>query len=180
MYRFSSNYKSSIINHKSSGFTILELLVVFSLIAVISGVGFLSFVSYSRKQILVQAKSDVKQAVDLARFNALSSVKPAACGADSLTSYTLKFCTHNNCLGIAGTTDGQSYIVRASCGAQNPLVLSKKLPQNVTFVDAGLKPCQDIVFNSVNPVVSGGPCDVNISGYSSSVTFSIDSQGYAY
>lgn len=163
-----------------SGFTILELLVVFSLMTVISGIGFLSFVSYSRNQILIQAASDLRQAVELARFNAQSNVKPAVCGSDSLESYTLKFCTHNNCLGISGTTDGQSYVMLATCGAQNPLILSKKLPQNVTFVDAGPTPCQNIVFHSVNPLVSGGPCDVRISGYSNYITFSIDSQGYVY
>ncbi len=180
-FKIASLRLRSYILHLTSGFTILELLVVFSLIAVVSGVGFISFVSYSRKQILVQAKSDVKQAVELARFNALSNVKPAACGSDSLTSYTVKFCTNLNCLGISGTINGQSYIVRVSCGAQNPLVLSKTLPQNVTFLDGDSSPrCQDVVFNSVNPVVSGGPCYLKISATSGYLTFSIDSQGYAY
>lgn len=166
-----------------SGFTILELLVVFSLIAVVSGVGFISFVSYSRKQILVQAGSDLKQAVELARFNALSGVKPAACGAtDQLISYALNFCFNNNPL-CDSALNGKEYQLHASCGTISPppLILSKKLPQNVTFQapTTGI-PCQDLVFNSVNPVVSGGPCKVKISGYSSSVTFSIDLQGYAY
>ena len=173
---------SSIISHLSSpsGFTILELLVAFSLIAVVTGVGFVSFVSYSRKQILVQAASDLKQAVDLARFNALSNVKPAACGStDQLLSYTVNFCINNNPSCDPGL-NGIGYQIHASCGAQKPLVLSKKLPQNVTFTVAGATLCQNVVFNSVNPVVSGGPCDVKISGYSNFITFSIDSQGYAF
>ncbi len=78
----------------SLGFTLLEILVVFSVIGILTGIGFASFVSYSRKQSLDQAAQDLKTAIDQARFNSVSRVKPSSCGTNVLDIYRLVTCTN--------------------------------------------------------------------------------------
>lgn len=164
------------------GFTIFELLVVFSLVSVVSGIGFVSLGSYSRKQVILQSLANIKQIVDTARFNALSNVKPTTCGTgEELSSYTVKFCFNSNCTGIVGATNNSSYVLQAACGAQTSIVSVHDLPSGVLFTDlpAGLGGiCQDFIFKSVKSNVIGGPCYINLTGFSNTITLSINSLGY--
>lgn len=187
MFKFFSKIQSAIYNIQStsSGFTLIEILVVFSLMSIVAGVGFASFVSYSRSQTLTQSASDIKGTVDKARFNAISSVKPpaqAGCGeTDSLNSYTFNFCVNFNpsCTG-SEFVNGRSYQIHVTCGSQTPLlVLSKTLPANVSFLspDSGNQ-CQDVVFTSVSSAVAGGNCGIKVGGYGNAVNVSIDAGGY--
>ena len=167
---------------KKNGFTIFELLIVFSLVSVVSGIGFVSLGSYSRKQVILQSLANIKQSVDTGRFNALSNVKPDSCGVDEeLDSYTLKFCYNNNCTGIVGTANNASYVLQAKCGAQTSTISVHNIPSGVLLTDTPVGPggiCQDIVFKSVSSAVSGGPCYINLTGFSNTLTLSINSLGY--
>lgn len=163
------------------GFTIIELLVVFSLMSIVSGIGLVSFGDYSRRQVVAQTAGDLKQALDTARFNALSNVKPSSCGSsEQLDSYTLKFCYSGNCVGISDTTDEKSYVIRANCGTSTKDVV-KNLPSNVGFDGAGITQavCLNLVFNSIGSSVTGGPCEIKIKRSSDEVIFSVNTQGYA-
>lgn len=168
------------IKHVNSGFgfTILELLVVFSLISIITGAGFVSLVSYSRKQVVTESVADIKQTIQLARFSALSSVKPEECQPnDQLLSYTVNFCISGNPSCLA--EPGYDYQLYATCGTQPPIFIkSYKLPQNVTFLATST--CQNVTFKAINPGVTGVPCDLKIAGLEGNVTLLIDVQGYVY
>src|SRR3989304_4061483 len=115
-------YTISNIQSINSGFTLIELLVVFTLASIVSGIGFASFASYSRRQVVIQAAANFKQTVDLARFNALSSVKPTTvCGeTDELSNFKVV---------IINNVD---YEMSVTCGIEHVQV-AKTLPQNVTF-----------------------------------------------
>lgn len=152
------------------GFTLIELLVSFSLIAVISGVAFVSYASYSRKQIVTQAAAEFRQTINIAKFNALSQVKPSTCLAtDDLRSYTVEICINNN-PNCSGVVNGRGYQIYGSCGAQNLLILTKTLPDNVSFSTTNLaySACQRLSFKTVSGAFPN-ICDINIIGYSNTI-----------
>ena len=171
------NHLTSYILHPRSnfGFTLIELLVTFTLISTISGIGFASFVSYSRRQVVVQAAADFKQAIDLARFNALSSVKPAACGAnDELSNFKVNVCSNAIC-----QTSGVDYEMNVTCAGLEQVYVKKTLPQGVTFSNVPGNPaCATLTFNALTGVAQGLPCEIYINGYGNQVIFSVDSNGH--
>lgn len=177
MFRFPQRIQSTIYNLQSisSGFSLIELLVTFTLITIISGIGFASFVSYSRRQIVNQAAGDIKQTVDLARFNALSSVKPSLCSTtDQLSSYKVNFCLNALC-----QTANVDYEMVVFCGAES-VVRSGKFPQNVTVANVvGSNSCATIAFNILTSITEGVPCEIYVEGYGNQLKVSIDSIGNA-
>ncbi len=182
LLKFSGSRRLFTFSFSSSGFTLIELLVVFSLIGVLSGVGFASFSSYGNRQVLNQASLDIKQAIDLARFDALSSVKPSACqDTDVLTGYVVNFCNFSQLQSLANCKPGGAdYEVDALCGAQTITVLSKKFTQSVQLLTAGGNPsdCAIINFGTLNALGTGVPCKFNIKAYGNQSTINVDSTGY--
>ncbi|MBI4091697.1 MAG: type II secretion system protein [Candidatus Levybacteria bacterium] len=157
------------------GFTLVELLVVFSLVSIVSGIGFASFASYSRRQVVVQAAANFKQTVDLARFNALSQVKPATCGStDELSSFKVNVCSNAIC-----QTSGVDYELNVTCAGLEQVQDTKILPQNITFSDVvGSPTCANITFNTVSGIIIGVPCEIFVNGYGNQIKIQIDSNGH--
>lgn len=169
----------------SAGFTLLELLVVISMISVITGFGFASLASYSKQQVLAQAGEDIKQNINLARFSAISSVKPQLvyggqqCGtSDSLDFYKFNFCMNATCVN---NTDPAAYQVVAYCGAKEIVVVEKKLPSTLSFSSDGIDPadlCKSLTFESRSGVSTGIPCNLYLNGNGSNpMSISIDENG---
>lgn len=107
------------------GFTLLELLVVISVVGILTTVGFYSFSAYSKKQSIDQAANDLKLGIYQAKFNAVSRVKPNECGTNPLNKYNVIPCTNSsnqvvNC--SIGSTD--LYQLHAYC----PPYLTDPLP----------------------------------------------------
>ena len=61
--------------YRQNGFTLIELIVVFTVIAILSTIGTVSFVSYSRTQNLNQAAIDLVQNLNLAKSLSASQLK---------------------------------------------------------------------------------------------------------
>lgn len=158
----------------SRGFSIIELLVAFSMVSVLSTIGYVAFVSYSKRQIIVQTAANVKQAVDLARFNAASSVKqPSVCVADELYSYKLNFC-----LNVPSCAPA-SYEMVAICGSREEVLESKVFPENVAASNVpGSNNCSTIIFDLISGNSQGLPCEMYINGYGNQNKVSIDSIGH--
>lgn len=64
---------------RSSGFTLIELIVVFSVLSIVSTIGIVSFVNYDKAQQLSGSVSNVVSLLNLAKSNSLSQVKPEQC-----------------------------------------------------------------------------------------------------
>lgn len=163
---------------RRGGFSLIELLVAFSLISVLSTIGYISFASYSKRQVVVQTAANVKQAVDLARFNAASFVKPPECVAtDELSSYKLNFC-----FNVVPSCAPAFYEMTAICGSPEREVIleSKVFPEGVAAsnVIPGVNNCSTIIFNLVSGNSQGLPCEMYISGYGNQIKVSIDSIGH--
>ena len=161
------------------GFTLIELLVTFSLISIISGVGFASFVTYSRRQAVIQQAYDLKQAIDLARFNALASVKPQACDDYDLTSYYVNFCA-NNIAGCITQDVDVDYEVVAHCDTVSSVVAAEILPESVTLSNQEIvaeDQCVTPTFNA-STVAESVPCAIYLEGYGNEIRVDIDEKGY--
>ena len=157
---------------RNNGFTLIELMVVFSLMAIVSGIGFASFSSYSQKQMVNQAAQDIKLIFDNAKFNALSSVKESSsCSNGTLVGYKIVICSNSSCLGPV--TD--DYEIDVMCSDVDALLYSKKLPHNVIIDDAST--CGVVKYNTLSNSVEGGPCDIVVSGYNIQNTIRIDIGG---
>ncbi len=93
------NFKNA--KYASKGFTLIELTIVFTIMAVIGGIGFAAYTSFSSNQKLDQAAYDLKAGIDEAKLTAISRIKPASCGATSaLDGYRLNVCTGASCANL--------------------------------------------------------------------------------
>ncbi len=160
--------KFSILNSQFSiqkGFTLLEILVVFSVIAILSGVGFGSFVSYSRTQQLNQTANNVKLLIIEARSNAISTVKSSNIICDSLQGYSIEMQGDNtlnliqNCVNNNPVDDPEKITIKKMV-----------LPKLLTFDNSSPAPiicgvADGLYFNVLSSQVSGAPCSIKVTGY---------------
>jgi len=160
------------------GFTLIELIVVFSIMAMISGVGFASLVAYSRSQALSQAVANVKSAVEQAKFNALSNVvRPSSCTTTStLVSYKLIFCGTNAACTAEGITDTHGYLIQVNCGVQSTTIFRQKVLSPLSVSST----CANVTYLATNANFSSSsspPCTVTVSGYGNTKQVIINSLG---
>lgn len=139
------------------GFTIIELLLVFSLMTLISGVGFAALVTYSRSQEVDQDVARFKTTVEKARSMALSSVKPTIdINGDPVSCTTLKSYRVETCRTCAS----YNYRIIVNCSPNESILEQYKLSNNVSFVSGSIGGCRKLVFTPIN---SGVQCQ-NASG----------------
>ena len=137
------------------GFTLIELIVVFTVMAILSTIGVVSFVSYSRTQVLNQAVSDLVQNLNMAKSLSASQLKtldkngsgPVGCLPEqSLNGY-----------GIQINQAQKYYVLYMQCINSNGQKASittdptwqTTLPKNDVVFDSSLT-------NVYFPVLSGG------------------------
>src|SRR5437879_989228 len=102
-----SNIKCQISNQKQEwfttitldncGFTIIELLLVFSLLAIISVISFASFSAYNTSQKLATATLDLKNTLEYAKSQTASQVNTCASGQQFLGYKVLMCCQGGSC-----------------------------------------------------------------------------------
>ena len=130
------NLKSKVKNIEY-GFTLLELLIVFSIIAIISTIGIASFVSYSREQTLNTAIFNIKNFLYTARSNSLNGEKKDCPTSQTLIGYSVLFCCGGaSCPTCLGTNDYEMDILCTPDGGVtiDPfLVESEKYPVGLTL-----------------------------------------------
>ncbi len=134
------------------GFTLLELVVVFSIIATISTIGVASFVSYSQTQTLQQAENDLLTALNTAKSLSGAQVKVypennLACNVgQSFGGYGIKI--------VEVTPPGSNYyyFYIMCSGTESPhTTFQTTLPKSVYF-DSTNTTTTDVFF----PVLTGG------------------------
>lgn len=157
----------------NSGFTILELLIVFTLGIFIAGFGLVAFSAYGRSQSLTNAAAQTKLLIQEARFSAQSSVRPVKtpdgstidCGTSELVGYRVQLLTVKNKI--------ESYLV---CGNQTSFLMKElKFPTNISFDSATT--CSQILFDAISTQATGANCNIVIQGYGSKRQLSVDGVG---
>lgn len=109
---------------RESGFTLIEMIVVFAVLTVLSTVAIVSFVNYNKTQVLQVAVGELQSTFNLARSRALSQVKPADCDSQTLNGYKVILNVSQN-----------SYDLLAVCSDTFEYKVGEtfKLPKNVVF-----------------------------------------------
>lgn len=162
------------VSGNSLGFTLLELVVSFGIIGVLSVIGFASFTAYSRSQILDQAATQVRTALEETKFNSLSRVKPSFClDTEPISGFEFILCET-----VDGTCTGD-YEVRALCtttdGNLYGTVLSNSFPAAVQIEVSG-QTCEKVPYNILHGF-EGEPCQIVLQAYSNKKTISVDGTG---
>ena len=123
--------------HSSRGFTLIELITAITIMALLSTVGIASFVNYSRSQQVFTATQNVVTALQLAKANASSQVKPASCASETLSGYHVSI-----------DANGNTYALEAVCGESVDVSSRKTHPlgQSVMFSPGGT---QTVFFRTV-------------------------------
>lgn len=146
------------------GFTLIELAVVISILAILTTVGLAAFVSYSRTQTIASAASDLSTILNLAKSRSFSQVKPEQCVNQSLDGYKVLIFLSSN-----------SYEMDAVCSGNVYKIKSVNLPQNVVF-SSDATTSTSFFF----PVISGGVLgsgSVVLSGFGQTRTITVDLVG---
>lgn len=151
----------------SNGFTLLELIIVFSVIAIISTVGIAAFVNYSKQQTLQASYLDILSVLNAAKSYSISQTKPQACGVNPLEGYKVSFDLFND-----------KYSLSAQCEGYEETLKTGVMPENIAFNDT-LTTNSTILF----PVLSNGvsdcssTCTITIEGYDDQRVITVTGSG---
>lgn len=178
------------------GFTLIELIIVFTVLAILSVGGIAAFVSYSQIQSLSNDRENIIAILNLAKANTTSQFKPTSSAKcqGTLEGYSIVFTTS----GVNANT----YNLYVRCTG-NPTILPRlrevkmndnpyKLSRGVTFITSGTNPMNvSSVFFTVltggiavknlingNESCSNNSCTIVIDGFGKGPkTVTIDSSG---
>lgn len=148
---------------KSLGFTLIEIVVVFAVLAILSTIGIASFVTYNQSQTLNVEEGELKSVFNLAKSRAISQTKPSSCESLVLDGYRINI-----------SVLSRSYEMEAVCSGSPHNILSRTLHPDISFGEDT---------NPVTyffPVISGGVSaggTIVLSGYEQEKTITIDSLG---
>lgn len=143
-----------------SGFTMVELLIVISIMAIFTGIGLIGLKSYTDQRSVSLAASEFATAVRLAKSRAQSQVKPDSgnCANLPLEGYRLQLSTNS-----AG--EATAYSIYPLCGGQNGgIVRQADFPTSLTVIPTHTK----ITFRTVDGTVEhdgiqSGPTTITFS-----------------
>lgn len=95
--------------HSSSGFTLIEVIVSFSVIAILSTLGIAAFLLYSTDQQFKNTYLEFANNVSSARSRSISQVKPTGC-IDTLLGYKIyiKSANQYEIYAICGATEAEA------------------------------------------------------------------------
>ncbi|MDP3988397.1 MAG: prepilin-type N-terminal cleavage/methylation domain-containing protein [Candidatus Levybacteria bacterium] len=174
-----------------NGFTLIEILIAFSVIAILSTVGLASFVNYSRSQSLNTSAFDVSTMLNKAKSRSQSQMiqntnNQSMCPNSSFTGYEVLICLpgSNWCKNEKDLEGNYKYDYEMDiiCDGDintypsNPLE-GKKLPTNITFdTDPGYTTSTSYLFKSVVGGVAGAG-KVRLLGYNMIKDVVVDGMG---
>lgn len=104
-------------------YTLIEVLVVLSIIGVLFGIGYVSYRDFSRRQELAGVAKNIQGNLRKAQQSALSGVKPEGvyCNSQTLIGYDFYM------------VSSSEYQIRANCAGGNIVVLDVNLPVSETL-----------------------------------------------
>lgn len=166
-------YNIVLFSNSKKGFTLLELLVVFVIIAIISTVSLAAFVSYNKIQTVKSAAFDVISLLQDAKSRTQSQVKPSivACNSNTLDGYEVRIC------GLTGSlcNTQNTYELYVRCGNLTSKLSTKTLPTNVAF-DSATTTSTQYIFKVLSGGVDGAG-SIGITGYGNTLKVTVTQQG---
>jgi prepilin-type N-terminal cleavage/methylation domain-containing protein len=133
------------------GFTLVEILIVISVLGILFSVGLVQYTKFNRQQILEQAVLELKTSLTNAQSKALSGKKECSEGVFD---------------GILVEFDTGNYSLYSSCGDGTDLELlsDTELPSEIRITES---PEDGILFRPIagGTDVSGVSTEITLSGY---------------
>ena len=142
-----------------SGFTVVELLIILSLMALLFTLGIAQYNRFNRSQSLVKARDELISNLRLTQSKALGAEKPSSC-LGALSGHKLKF------------IDNRHYKIVAVCGEEIDIKTDIALPSGVSK-QAG---SNEIFFKVLS---QGSESDVSLvlSGFGETKTVTVSTVG---
>jgi len=144
---------------KKNGFTLIELVFVFSIIALLTISSIASFTAFNKAQVFQGAVTDVGTMFNTAKSRAISQVKPTACGTQTLRGYRVTI-----------TIATSQYQLAVVCGTNTYVIETKRLPSGVTFVSGSVTQTTFGVYDAI--VTTPGTVTMNGNGSNKTITIS--------
>ncbi len=132
---------------KASGYTLIEILVVLTVIGILFGAGFVGYRDFSRRQALAGAVKMVQGDLRVAQQSALSGIKPtgAPCaGAQTLSGYYFR---------VVSTS---RYQIQAFCSGGSITTNDVNLPPNITISNPSPNPILFKILGMGTDIAPGG------------------------
>lgn len=144
-----------------NGFTLIEILLVFAVIGIITTITVTSFGTYSASQTFGTGVSEFANFMSITRSKSISQVKPSVCSSATLEGY------------MVALTSSTDYVQDVICGGNIYQISKKKLPGQVTFLTGS---ASSITFDvSTGTVKNTG--SIAIGGFGRTNTIKIDKIG---
>lgn len=168
------------------GFTLIELIVSFSILSILSVVGMASFVNYSRSQTLLSDRQKLITVLNTAKANASSQLKNSYCPSNNNPALNQ---TLNGYSVTINTTDvnNEKYTLNVECintGIPQPHPIDYPLSKNILF---DTNPTNTNVTTVLFPLFTGGakfydsgnnlvsdPAQITLTGYGNKFTTTIE------
>lgn len=142
-------------------FTLIELILVFALIGVLTSLGIASYSTYNGTQAVQSSSADIENILRTAQSRAISQVKPSNCGNNALTGYQVDI-----------TVNSQDYSLSALCGSKQ-VITSRQLPTQVSFANGSTAS----VFFALASGTVANTGTIIINGYGKIKTVTINKTG---
>jgi len=140
------NARYSGLRVKSAGFTIIELVVVMSILVILFGLALPSYRDFQAGQALAQATQTLKADLRFAQSQALAGVKPnSSCGpTDVLRGWFIQFQESSYSIYVRCGNPGNLPAPQKTVTLPNSVKLQVPLPNNMLFVPV----TSEVVFTS--------------------------------
>lgn len=161
--------------HINNGFTLIELVVVATVIVILSTISIAAFANFDKSQTIHAATTRVTTMLQKAKSRAQSQVKPpiGTCVTNTLESYEVQIC------GLSGSdcSTPNTFRLMVRCGGTANEVETDTLPQTTSFTAGSAK---SVLFRLFTGGVDGAITPKTIiitSGVNQTQTITITSVG---
>lgn len=147
-----------------AGFTMIELVVVFTVISIMFAMAIAGYSAYNSSQTLATAEANIVSILQKAKSSASSQVKPSTC-TGTLSGYDFSYCDAS-----CGGSYVNTYYLNAQCG-NSVSITSGKLPTGIDFTSTP----SIVVFPILTGGATGGVITIeNTAGNTKTITITSD------